>query len=227
MTTARPRRARPENELVTLFRIPLFRRMWAAITFSSFGDWLGLLATTALAQQLTVEADLRHAGRRDLRRAARPPRARPGVRAVRRRARRQDRPPPHGDHRRGHRRRALRLDRGRLQPRLALHRAVRHRGGRAVHPAGQAGRLDLGDAQAPAGHGQPDLAHLRLRQRARRRGRVRAAVGRQPHHRRVLLERLRARQRRHRHRALPGLGELPRQRVHGVPQPTSDLGGTR
>ena len=27
--------------------------MWAAITFSSFGDWLGLLATTALAQQLT------------------------------------------------------------------------------------------------------------------------------------------------------------------------------
>ena len=27
--------------------------MWAAITFSSFGDWLGLLANTALAQQLT------------------------------------------------------------------------------------------------------------------------------------------------------------------------------
>ncbi len=51
--TARPRRARPENQLVTLFRIPLFRRMWAAITFSSFGDWLGLLANTALAQQLT------------------------------------------------------------------------------------------------------------------------------------------------------------------------------
>ena len=29
--------------------------MWAAITFSSFGDWLGLLANTALAQQLTRE----------------------------------------------------------------------------------------------------------------------------------------------------------------------------
>lgn len=27
--------------------------MWAAITFSSFGDWLGLIANTALAQQLT------------------------------------------------------------------------------------------------------------------------------------------------------------------------------
>src|SRR3954453_14441642 len=27
--------------------------MWAAITFSSLGDWLGLLANTALAQQLT------------------------------------------------------------------------------------------------------------------------------------------------------------------------------
>ena len=27
--------------------------MWAAIAFSSFGDWLGLLANTTLAQQLT------------------------------------------------------------------------------------------------------------------------------------------------------------------------------
>lgn len=47
---ARPRR---ENTLLALFRIPVFRRMWAAITFSSLGDWLGLLANTALAQQLT------------------------------------------------------------------------------------------------------------------------------------------------------------------------------
>ena len=36
-----------------LARIPVVRRMWAAITFSSLGDWLGLLANTALAQQLT------------------------------------------------------------------------------------------------------------------------------------------------------------------------------
>jgi dTMP kinase len=45
-------RARRENALVTLFRIPIFRRMWASISFSSLGDWLGLLANTALAQQL-------------------------------------------------------------------------------------------------------------------------------------------------------------------------------
>ena len=50
---ARPRRPRRENALLTLARIPVVRRMWAAITFSSLGDWLGLLANTALAQQLT------------------------------------------------------------------------------------------------------------------------------------------------------------------------------
>lgn len=32
--------------------IPTFRKLWNAMAFSSFGDWLGLLATTALAQQL-------------------------------------------------------------------------------------------------------------------------------------------------------------------------------
>ncbi len=36
-----------------LARISIVRRLWAAITFSSLGDWLGLLANTALAQQLT------------------------------------------------------------------------------------------------------------------------------------------------------------------------------
>lgn len=35
-----------------VLRIPAFRRLWNAMSFSSFGDWLGLLATTALAQQL-------------------------------------------------------------------------------------------------------------------------------------------------------------------------------
>jgi dTMP kinase len=49
----RARRPRRENALLTLGRIPIVRRMWAAITFSSLGDWLGLLANTALAQQLT------------------------------------------------------------------------------------------------------------------------------------------------------------------------------
>ena len=28
--------------------IPAFRKLWNAMAFSSFGDWLGLLATTAL-----------------------------------------------------------------------------------------------------------------------------------------------------------------------------------
>ena len=36
-----------------LLRIPIFRRLWGAIAISSFGDWLGLLATTALAAYLT------------------------------------------------------------------------------------------------------------------------------------------------------------------------------
>ena len=45
----------PENALLALVRIPVFRRMWAAITVSSLGDWLGLLATTAMAQQLTSD----------------------------------------------------------------------------------------------------------------------------------------------------------------------------
>ncbi|MDT4941309.1 MAG: dTMP kinase, partial [Pseudonocardiales bacterium] len=44
---------RRENALQALVHIQVVRRMWAAITFSSFGDWLGLLATTALAQHLT------------------------------------------------------------------------------------------------------------------------------------------------------------------------------
>jgi dTMP kinase len=32
--------------------LPAFRKLWQAMAFSSFGDWLGLLASTALAQQL-------------------------------------------------------------------------------------------------------------------------------------------------------------------------------
>jgi len=50
---ARPRRPRRDNAFLVLARIQVVRRMWAAITFSSLGDWLGLLANTALAQQLT------------------------------------------------------------------------------------------------------------------------------------------------------------------------------
>jgi len=33
--------------------IPAFRKLWNSMAFSSLGDWLGLLATTAMAQQLS------------------------------------------------------------------------------------------------------------------------------------------------------------------------------
>lgn len=45
-----------ESSIGVLLRITAFRRMWAAIAVSSFGDWLGLLATTALAAYLTKDS---------------------------------------------------------------------------------------------------------------------------------------------------------------------------
>ncbi|HYO37237.1 MAG TPA: dTMP kinase, partial [Geodermatophilus sp.] len=50
-----PSGQRSDNALVALLRIPVFRRLWAAIAVSSLGDWLGLLATTAMAAQLTSD----------------------------------------------------------------------------------------------------------------------------------------------------------------------------
>src|SRR5664279_3779601 len=44
------------NSVTVLLRIPIFRRLWAAIAISSLGDWLGLLATTALAAYLTKDS---------------------------------------------------------------------------------------------------------------------------------------------------------------------------
>ena len=41
-----------QSESRSVLAIPSFRKLWKAMTFSSFGDWLGLLASTALAQQL-------------------------------------------------------------------------------------------------------------------------------------------------------------------------------
>ncbi|WP_353650262.1 MFS transporter [Nakamurella sp. A5-74] len=49
-------RAHSQSALGELFRIPVFRRLWAGITISSLGDWLGLLATTALAAYLTRDS---------------------------------------------------------------------------------------------------------------------------------------------------------------------------
>jgi len=43
----------PEHDLGAVLRIPAFRRLWVALSLSSLGDWLGLLATTALAATLS------------------------------------------------------------------------------------------------------------------------------------------------------------------------------
>jgi dTMP kinase len=41
-----------QSESRSVLAIPAFRKLWNAMAFSSLGDWLGLLASTALAQQL-------------------------------------------------------------------------------------------------------------------------------------------------------------------------------
>jgi dTMP kinase len=41
-----------QSESRSVLAIPAFRKLWNSMAFSSFGDWLGLLASTALAQQL-------------------------------------------------------------------------------------------------------------------------------------------------------------------------------
>lgn len=48
-------RGKEPSSLTVLLRIPVFRRLWGAIALSSLGDWLGLLATTALAAYLTKD----------------------------------------------------------------------------------------------------------------------------------------------------------------------------
>ena len=41
-----------QSQSRSVLAIPAFRKLWRVMAFSSFGDWLGLLASTALAQQL-------------------------------------------------------------------------------------------------------------------------------------------------------------------------------
>nr|WP_101830694.1 dTMP kinase [Frankia canadensis] len=41
-----------DSDIVAVLRIPEFRRMWIQLSLSSLGDWMGLLATTALVTQL-------------------------------------------------------------------------------------------------------------------------------------------------------------------------------
>ena len=42
----------PDHDVAAVLRIRPFRRLWIALAGSSFGDWLGLLATAALAKNL-------------------------------------------------------------------------------------------------------------------------------------------------------------------------------
>ena len=53
MSTALPAGA-PANSLRGVLRIPAFRRLWIALSLSSLGDWLGLLAITELAAELAA-----------------------------------------------------------------------------------------------------------------------------------------------------------------------------
>ena len=46
------RDAAPDHDVAAVLRITPFRRLWLALGLSSFGDWLGLLATAALAKNL-------------------------------------------------------------------------------------------------------------------------------------------------------------------------------
>ena len=54
MTGSLPRPAAPAQDVTrSVLSIKPFRKLWNSMVFSSLGDWLGLLATTALAQQLS------------------------------------------------------------------------------------------------------------------------------------------------------------------------------
>lgn len=54
MTQGLPNPAAPAQEVTRgVLAIPAFRKLWNSMVFSSIGDWLGLLATTAMAAQLS------------------------------------------------------------------------------------------------------------------------------------------------------------------------------
>ena len=54
MTQGLPNPATPAPAATRgVLAIPAFRKLWNSMVFSSLGDWLGLLATTAMAQQLS------------------------------------------------------------------------------------------------------------------------------------------------------------------------------
>jgi dTMP kinase len=54
MPASLPTPAAPAQDVTrSVLSIPAFRKLWNSMVFSSLGDWLGLLATTAMAQQLS------------------------------------------------------------------------------------------------------------------------------------------------------------------------------
>ena len=54
MPNSLPTPAAPAQDVTrSVLAIPAFRKLWNSMVFSSLGDWLGLLATTALAQKLS------------------------------------------------------------------------------------------------------------------------------------------------------------------------------
>jgi dTMP kinase len=54
MPSSLPTPAAPaQDETRSVLAVPAFRKLWNSMVFSSLGDWLGLLATTALAQKLS------------------------------------------------------------------------------------------------------------------------------------------------------------------------------
>ena len=54
MAKSLPTPAAPgQDQTRGVLAIPAFRRLWQSMAFSSLGDWLGLLATTAMAQKLS------------------------------------------------------------------------------------------------------------------------------------------------------------------------------
>ncbi len=55
MSRTLPTPAAPaQDQTRGVMAIPAFRKLWQSMAFSSLGDWLGLLATTAMAQQLSA-----------------------------------------------------------------------------------------------------------------------------------------------------------------------------
>ena len=54
MAKSLPTPAAPgQDQTRGVLAMPAFRRLWQSMAFSSLGDWLGLLATTAMAQKLS------------------------------------------------------------------------------------------------------------------------------------------------------------------------------